>query len=154
MSEFEDDHSEITLHMLYTQMRKMEIELLCKIDNAKTDIVTKLQQENVLLKEELVVVKEDLSKKSQEIKILNKKVEDLKYDKVNYPEFDELERDIAEVQQYIRRNNVEICNIPENIVDLEKSVINIGRAVGLNITRTDIEACMEIHVMFSKITFT
>ena len=44
MSEFEDDHSEITLHMLYTQMRKMEIELLCKIDNAKTDIVTKLQQ--------------------------------------------------------------------------------------------------------------
>ena len=145
MSEFEDDHSEITLHMLYTQMRNMEIELLCKIDNAKTDIVTKLQQENVLLKEELVVVKEDLSKKSQEIKILNKKVEDLKYDKVNYPEFDELERDIAEVQQYIRRNNVEICNILKNIVDLEKSVINIGRAVGLNITRTDIEACHRLH---------
>ena len=61
---------------------------------------------------------------------------------MSYPEFDELERDIAEVQQYIRRNNVEICNIPEgDNIDLEKIIIKIGRAVDVVITKNDIEAC-------------
>ena len=76
---------------------------------------------------------------------MKEEIEDLKYDKVNFPEFDELERHIAEVQQYIRRNNIKICNIPENEVDLEKSVIKIGKAVGVNFTRSDIEACHRLH---------
>ena len=139
------DNSEITLQMLFTQMKKMESELLCKIDDAKTDIVMKLQQENQLLKEELLAAKEDLSKNSKLISALKEDIKDLKYDKVNFPEFDELERDIAEVQQYIRRNNIEICNIPENVFDLEKSVIKIGKAVGVEFTRSDIEACHRLH---------
>ena len=99
------NESEITLQMLFDKLRKTETELIFKIDNAKTDIVAKLEEENKLLKEELLAAKEDLSKNSKQISAMKEEIEDLKYDKVNFPEFDELERDIAEVQQYIRRNN-------------------------------------------------
>ena len=141
----EIDENEITLTMLYSQMKKMEIELSTKIDIAKSDIVKQLQHENTLLKEELRSAKVDLDKQSKEISILREEMVDIKYDKVNYPEFDELERDIAEVQQYIRRNNIEICNIPEDIKDLEQSIIKIGRAVDIMILRSDIEACHRLH---------
>lgn len=77
-SEFEDNHHEIILRMLYTQMRKMESELLSKIDHAKADIVLNLQQENIQLKEELSLMKEDLCNKSQEITTLKNEVEYLK----------------------------------------------------------------------------
>lgn len=141
----EMDEDEITLNMLLSQMKKMELELSSKIDIAKSDIVNQLQLENSLLKDELRTVKEDLDKQSKEMSTLREEMEDIKYDKVNYPEFDELERDIAEVQQYIRRNNIEICNIPEDVKDLEQSVIKIGRAADITILRSDIEACHRLH---------
>ena len=82
------NESEITLQMLFDKLRKMETELIFKIDNAKTDIVAKLEEENKLLKEERLAAKEDLSKNSKQISAMKEEIEDLKYDKVNFPVFD------------------------------------------------------------------
>ena len=64
ISEIEED-PEITLSMLFTQMKNLEMDLAFKIEIAKSDIVSKHEQENNLLKEELKSLKEDLEIKSK-----------------------------------------------------------------------------------------
>ena len=45
--------------------------------------------------------------------------------------------------QYSRRNNVEISGIPQSVSDnqLEEKVVNILKAIDVNITTNEIEAC-------------
>jgi len=55
----------------------------------------------------------------------------------------EIEKDVINLQQYIRRNNLEIHGIPDNVRDheLEKKVVEIAKCIDVNITQKDIEAC-------------
>ena len=57
-----------------------------------------------------------------------------------------VERELIDLQQYVRRNNVEICNLPESIKDddLESTVIDIGKAVDIDIKRRDVEAVQRL----------
>ena len=47
------------------------------------------------------------------------------------------------LDQYSRRNNVEISGIPQSVSDnqLEEKVVNILKAIDVNITTNEIEAC-------------
>ena len=60
---------------------------------------------------------------------------------VTRSEFFNVERDVIEVQQYSCRNNVEISGLPENLTNLQSSIIKIGSAVGIKIKPIDIQAC-------------
>ena len=48
------------------------------------------------------------------------------------------------VDQYSRRNNVEISGIPQSVTDnqLEEKVIDILKAIDVSITSNKIEACL------------
>ena len=100
----------------------------------KNDIIDKLTTENMLLKEEIQTLKEKDQEKSLKI--------------------NDLERDIIDLQQYTRRNNVEICGIPNEIGqhDLEGAVIKIGDAIGVEIYEEDIEACHRLQAKDSSST--
>ena len=54
-----------------------------------------------------------------------------------------VEKDVVDLQQYIRRNNIEVVGIPSNIVDkdLERTVIDIADSIDVKISKNDIEAC-------------
>ena len=54
-----------------------------------------------------------------------------------------LEKDIAQMQQYERRSNIEIAGISEDIDQqhLEKKIIEIGKAVDIKVSSNDIQAC-------------
>ena len=46
------------------------------------------------------------------------------------------------LQQFVRRNNIEIHRIPdEEIEDLESKVVSIAASIGIVIRKTEIEAC-------------
>ena len=55
----------------------------------------------------------------------------------------ELEKELAALQQYSRRENLEICGIPEYITDknLENYVIDVFQSIGLIVSSYDISAC-------------
>ena len=58
----------------------------------------------------------------------------------------ELEKSQAKVEQYGRRNNVEITGIPHEVLDnnLESKVINIFKDAGIEIGHIDIEGCHQL----------
>ena len=74
---------------------------------------------------------------------LKREVSTLSQCKADFYAFSEVERDTAELQQYIRRNNIEIWENPESVNDkqLEDKVIEIGKAVNINFNKSDVEAC-------------
>jgi len=125
------------LEFLYHQLKILKSDLVDKIEQAKEDIMIRFQNENATLKNELQLVKDELESKSDEITSLHKEISNLKLDKVDKPDHDDLERDIAELQQYFRRNNIEICGIPDEVVNLEDAVIKIANAVDINISKND-----------------
>ena len=47
------------------------------------------------------------------------------------------------LDQYSRRNNVEISGIPQSVIDnhLQKQVVDTFKAIDVNITTNEIEAC-------------
>ena len=46
------------------------------------------------------------------------------------------------LQQFVRRNNIEIHGIPdEEIEDLESKAVSIAASIGIVIRKTEIEAC-------------
>ena len=118
-------------------------DLSSKIDSVKEDILLKLQKENAALKTEISVMKEDLTEKARIIDDLQESINKTQEDKADHMAFCEVERDTAELQQYTRRNNIEISGLPETIEDksLEDTVIKIAKAVDIHIGENDIEAC-------------
>ena len=81
-------------------------------------------------------LKKILQEKDPTIQSLLADVDEIKYqleDMVTRIEFVNVERDVIDVQQYSRRNNVEISGLPEEITDLKNTAINIGSAVGVHI---------------------
>ncbi|XP_057291154.1 uncharacterized protein LOC130613821 [Hydractinia symbiolongicarpus] len=93
----------------------------------KNDIVEQLRTENKVLRDEIDAMKE----KNQE------------KDKFML----ELEKDVINLQQYVRRNNVEICGIPNSIDqdELQDKVIEIAKAIGVEFSESDVEACHRLY---------
>jgi len=142
----EDPMKEITLEMIFYEMRVIKYDIATRIEAVKEDILIKIQNENLAMKEEIDNLKDELSTKSLVIDDLKSKLEEIG----NYSdsrELIEIERDNSELQQYIRRNNIEIAGIPDSIKlnELESKVIEIGKAVNVKISTDDIEACHRLN---------
>ena len=112
--EFHDSHKEIdltednenvSLGIIYSQLKLYRSELLTKIDNVKDDILTQLQNENQCLRGEIIELKKELDTKSGKIDQIESELEHVKktlQHKVHLSEFTEVERDVIDLQQYIR----------------------------------------------------
>ena len=117
----------ITLEILTTELQNLRTEIAKDVANdvtkQKNEIIEFLQKENAELKNELKIVKEELATKSKKLV--------------------DVERDVIDLQQYIRRNNLEICGIPDSIgqAKLEETVIKIAESIDVVIEKKDIEAC-------------
>ena len=135
-------------------MRVIKYDLASKFESVKDEILIELQNENLKIKKELDIVKEELSSKGKIIDELRTELDQIRTDKnetvdigIEKEKVEEVERDCAELQQYIRRNNIEIAGIPDSVKqqELEKKVIEIAKAVDIAITPNEIEACHRLH---------
>ena len=90
-----------------------------EVINLKDIIIKNLQDENKPLK--------------TKVNVLENKITDLEIQNNN-------------LDQYSRRNNVEISGIPQSVSDnqLEEKVVDILKAIGVNITTNEIEACYRL----------
>ena len=113
----------ITLEVLMNQIKTLRSDIVAEVARQKHEIIGYLQKENASLKAELESVKSKLNEKSDDLV--------------------EVERDVVDLQQYIRRNNIEISGIPDSISikNLEKTVIDIADIIGVRVDENDIEAC-------------
>ena len=97
--------------------------------------VNPMQEPNIqLLFKDVCELKKENIKMSTEIKNLKRRIMESEYnieDNTDYIYF--LEKEVARIDQYGRRENVEISGIPENIpdIELEKTVIEILHKMGL-----------------------
>jgi len=105
----------ITQGFLYEQIASLKTHFDQKLLSQKEDIINQLQNENIILKADILELKDKVKEKSDLIIAM--------------------EKDIIDVQQYIRRNNLEICGIPDSVAnkDLEKKVIDLAAAIDVKI---------------------
>ena len=98
---------------------------------------TAVTEDIQLIKSQMVILK-------QWYRSMEKRVEELEdyYDEI-YENVEKNEQKIHTLQQYSRRENIEIIGIPDNISDneLEPIVLRILNSIGVNITSFDITAC-------------
>ena len=73
--------------------------------------------------------------------VLNKRLNELTDEYYSlYEKLDELDMYIVNLDQYSRRNNIELRNIPENITSLETHVINVLASIDITVNSYDIVA--------------
>ena len=119
----ENTESNFTLKTVVDKINLLRSELLNKIEENKSEIIDQLITENKALTNEISNLKDSLKQKDKKIT--------------------SLEKDVLNLQQYVRRNNLEICGIPDEIsdADLEDKVIAIAKSIDVEFTKSDIEAC-------------
>ena len=101
-------------------------------------IVLKEDSTIKILNDKLFSMNQNFIALKNEVLELKKEIWDT-WDSIYY-----VEKDMANFQQYSRRENIEICGIPEGYDDtnLEFTVINILKRIGLpNLSSYDIVAC-------------
>jgi len=110
-----------TLEHLSNQITSLRSDITDEISKQKEEIIDRLLKENQDLRSEIKSLKDELSKKGDKL----------------------YERDVIDLQQYVRRNNIELCGVPDNVADnvLEKKVIEIAKLIGIKVVSNDIEAC-------------
>lgn len=118
-----NSNTSLTKDFLSSELGSLKVYFESHLKNLKEEIIERLQEENNLLKVEMSHLKDNLNEKTQLII--------------------DMEKDIIDVQQYIRRNNIEIMGIPSTVKDndLEKKVVEIAASIDVSITTEDIEAC-------------
>lgn len=118
-----DPGSTFTPEFLKNELIALRQEISKQLLKHKDEIIDTLREENINLKKEISSLKSEIDAK----------------DKIIY----EIEKDVIDVQQYIRRNNIEICGIPNEVDDnkLEDKVIEIAKIIDVTIEKRDIEAC-------------
>ena len=123
----------ITPDILSNQLSDFKNEILLHIKKNKDEVIDYLTNENLLMKAEIIELKESL--KSKELQMID------------------IEKRSTNVQQYVRRNNIEISGIDENISDdnLESKVIEIANCIGVKVKNRDIEACHRLKSRNSKV---
>jgi hypothetical protein len=113
----------ITPEFITSKLLELQNHLTDLICQQKNEIIDQLQNENILLKSEIVDLRADLKKKTEDIA--------------------DIETDVINLQQYVRRNNIEIHGIPNNVndKDLEEKVIELAGCIDVELKKEDIEAC-------------
>ena len=104
---------------------------LSKVESNLMQNITDLKYEVINLKDIIIKSLQDENKRLKtKVNALENKIIDLKIQNNN-------------VDQYSRRNNVEIAGIPQPISDsqLEEKVVHILKEIDVNITLNEIEAC-------------
>ena len=141
--EFDELGDSFKMDILINHLRIFKSDVLSKMDSIKEDIIIQFRNENLALKEQITKLANDLEEKDVALYDLKCQLNEVKIDYVPKCQFVEVERDTAESQQYLRRNNVEISNLPESISqqELEEKVIEIGKATDVNFDSNDIQAC-------------
>ena len=111
------------------------------IDSFRDDCKNTVAQ----LQQDLLAIKDTVIKNLlDESKGLKERVKSLEE---NYDEHQDhiidIEKQSQALEQYTRRNNLEICGIPNNISDeaLETKCIEIFEAVDISVDNSEIEAC-------------
>ena len=101
-------------------------------NNELKSFMDEIRSEMTSLKKQI----ESLSAENIELKEL------ICQEKENKKKTKDLELILHDTAQYVRRNNIEICNIPEIFNEnLEDKVIEICKLYGVDVTSDDIEAC-------------
>ena len=106
-------------------------------DHLKTNIVDQVNESVMSIKDTITdALKEDNAKLRNKVELLGKKLL-------------EVEISCNNIEQYTRRNNIEIQSIPSKIRDekIEDKVIEIFGAMNIAITKNDSEDC---HRKFKK----
>lgn len=113
----------ITLEDFKREMSLLKDEFNKQISNLKDEIIDTLKAEKSELKKKISKLENELAERDELI--------------------DDMEKDIAEQQQYDRRNNIEIAGIPDIIPnkDLESTIIKIAKKLDVVLMPSDIEAC-------------
>ena len=121
------ENGSISQQFLLEQISSLKEDMYNKIEQQKQEIIDHLTNENILLKAELVELRENLNKKENLIV--------------------EMEKDIVDLQQYVRRNNIEFSGIPEDVDDnsLQEKVIKIAESIDVHLKPSDIEACHRLR---------
>ena len=127
-----DPGSAFTPEFLKNELISLRQEISKQLLIHKDEIIGTLREENLQLRNEISSLKKEIDEKD---KLLH-----------------EVEKDVIDVQQYIRRNNVEICGIPDEVDDnnLENKVIEIAKIIDVNIDIKDIEACHRLKSRYNS----
>ena len=100
-------------------------------DHLKTNIVDQMNESIMSIKDTIIdTLKEDNARLRNKVELLEKKLT-------------EVEISCNKLEQYTRRNNIEIQGIPLRIPDekLEEKVIDVFGAINIAITKNDVEDC-------------
>ena len=100
-------------------------------DHLKTNIVDQMNESVMSIKDTIIdALKEDNAQLRNKVELLEKKLT-------------EVEISCNKLEQYTRRNNIEIQGIPLRIPDekLEEKVIDVFGAINIAITKNDVEDC-------------
>ena len=95
--------------------------------------------------EQLTFIQNLLNKQKQD---MSNEIENLRRElKTKDDQLVQIEKDVIDMQQYIRRNNIEIHGIPDTVEqkDLEKKVIEVCSALNVHVKKQDIEACHRLE---------
>ena len=112
-------------HEYNTALSKVESNLMQNITNVKDEVIN--------LKDIIIKNLQDENKHLKtKVNVLENKIIDLEIQNNNLDQYN-----------YSRRNNVEISGIPQSVSDnqLEEKVVDILKAIDVNITTNEIEAC-------------
>ena len=106
--------SSSTLEYIVGQIHLLRSELSNKMESTKDQIIKELKAENEILKTNL---------KIQNHKIIN------------------LEKDLLNIQQYVRCNNSKTCGIPDEVPteSLEQKIIDIANVINVQVVKSDID---------------
>ena len=100
-------------------------------DHLKTNIADQMNESVMSIKDTIIdALKENNSQLPNKVELLKKKLT-------------EVEMSRNKLEQYTRRNNIEIQGIPSQIPDkkLEEKVIEVFDAMNIAITKNDVEDC-------------
>ena len=115
-----------------------------KLEIVKNKILSEFQNFRDEYVKDITELKSSLEELKAQNITLKKKVKSLQHD-VDEKEniIIELEKAVAEHQQYTRRNNVEIAGIPDSTTQelLEDKVIQLAGSIDIKLQSSDIEAC-------------
>ena len=130
-------------HDCNTRSKEMsDSKILDEISKLREELVENFKKTFTDIKDEIINLKEVIIKNLQnENKRLNDEVSQLKEKIIS------IESKSNSVEQYGRRNNMEINGIPNSISDdnLESTVTNVfSKATNIHVTADDIEACHRI----------
>ena len=114
-----------------------------KLENVKNEILHEFQVFRNKYEKDINELKSSLEDLKSQNTTLKNKIKD----KDNI--IVDLEKAVAEHQQYTRRNNIEIVGIPETVTQesLEEKVIQLAGALNVPLKSSDIEAC---HRLFKS----